>query len=77
VNILHEVAGELRKMFVGDGWLAGGTLSVVLVVGGLTISGAVPAPVGGALLFLGCIAVLVGSIVLSVRGKRVRRPGPG
>ncbi len=72
MNILREVAGELRKMFVGDTWIAGGILSVVSLTGWLTARGAVPLLVGGALLFLGCVVVLVGSIVLSARGYRAR-----
>jgi len=72
VNIVREVASELRKMFVGDAWLAVGILGVVSLAGWLTEGGAVPPLVGGAILFLGCIAVLVAGVVLSARGHRVR-----
>jgi hypothetical protein len=72
MSMLREVAGELRKMFVGDGWLTGGILTVVSLTSWLTGRGAVPPLVGGAILFLGCIVVLVGSVVLSARGHRVR-----
>jgi hypothetical protein len=72
MNILREVAGELLKMFVGDARLAVGILTVVALTGLLTGSGAVRPLLGGAILFLGCIVVLVASVVLS--GRRLRRP---
>ena len=70
MNILREVAGGLLKMFVGDAWLTLGVLSVVLLTGLLTGSGAVPPLLGGAILFLGCIVVLVASV--AVYGRRHR-----
>lgn len=72
MNILREVAGELLKMVVGDAWLTVGILTVVSLTGLLTGSGAVPPLFGGAILFLGCIGVLVASAVLSARRHRDR-----
>ena len=72
MNILREVAGELLKMFVGDVWLTVGILIVVSLTGLLTGSGVVPPLVGGAVLFLGCIVVLVASVLLT--GRRHRAP---
>jgi hypothetical protein len=72
MNILREVAGELIKMFVGDAWLTVGILTVVALAGLLTGSGAAPPLVGGAILFLGCIVVLVASVVLAGRRHRDR-----
>jgi len=72
MNILREVAGELLKMFVGDAWLTVGILTVVTLTGLLTGSGAAPSLVGGAILFLGCIVVLVASVVLAGRRHRDR-----
>jgi hypothetical protein len=72
MNILREVAGELVKMFIGDAWLAVGILTVVSLTGALTGPGAVPPLVGGAILFLGCIGVLVASVVLAGRRHRDR-----
>jgi hypothetical protein len=72
MNILREVAGELLKMFVGDARLAVGILTVVALTGLLTGSGAVRPLLGGAILFLGCIVVLVASVVLSARRHRDR-----
>ena len=72
MTVLREVAGELYKMFIGDAWSTGGILSTVLVTGALKGYRVVPPLVGGAILFLGCIAVLVASVVLSARRHRVR-----
>ena len=72
MNILRDVAAELLKMFVGDAWLAVAILVVVALTGLLTESGAVPPLFGGAVLFLGCIVVLVVSVVLSSRRHRDR-----
>ena len=71
MNILREVASGLLKMFVGDAWLTLGVLSIVSLTGLLTGSGAVRPLFGGAILFLGCIVVLVASVV--VYGRRHRR----
>jgi uncharacterized membrane protein YhaH (DUF805 family) len=70
MNILREVAGGLLNMFVGDAWLTLGVLSVVSLTGLLTGSGAVRPLFGGAILFLGCIVVLVASV--AVYGRRHR-----
>jgi hypothetical protein len=72
MNILREAAGGLLKMFVDDAWLTGGVLAVVSLAGFLTKYAGVPPLVGGAVLFLGCVAVLVASVVLSARRHRVR-----
>ena len=70
MNILREAAGNLFKMFVGDAPLAVGVLTVVSVTGLLTESGAVPPLFGGAILFLGCVVVLVTNVVLCGGGDR-------
>lgn len=67
MNIPREVAGVLCKMFVGDAWLAIGSLTVVSLAGSLTRSGAVSPLFGGAILFLGCVVVLVASVALAGR----------
>jgi hypothetical protein len=71
MNILRGVASGLLKMFVGDAWLTVGILSVVSLTGLLTGSGAAPPLLAGAILFLGCIVVLVASV--AVYGRRHRR----
>jgi FtsH-binding integral membrane protein len=65
MNILREVAGELLNMFVGDVALTVGILIVVSLTGLLTRLDAVPPLFGGAILFLGCIIVLVASVGLA------------
>jgi uncharacterized membrane protein YhaH (DUF805 family) len=72
MNILRDVAANLFKMFVGDIWLTAGTLAVVALTGLLTDSGAVRPLFGGALLFIGCLAVLVASVALHARRQRDR-----
>jgi putative copper export protein len=72
MNIVRDAAGVLFKMFVGDAWLAVGVLSVVSLTGLLTESGAVPPLFGGAILFFGCIAVLLASVAFHGRRHRDR-----
>jgi uncharacterized membrane protein YhaH (DUF805 family) len=72
MNILREVASGLLKMFVGDVWLTIGVLGLVSLTGLLTGSGAVPPLLGGAILFLGCIVVLVASVAVYGRRNRDR-----
>ena len=72
MNMLREVASGLLKMFVGDAWLTVGILTVVSLTGLLTGSGAVRPLFGGALLFLGCIVVLVASVAFYGRRRRDR-----
>jgi len=72
MNILREVAGAVLKMFIGDAWLTLGVLSVVSLTGLLTSSGAVRPVFGGAILFLGCIVVLVASVAVYARRNRDR-----
>ena len=75
MNILREVCGELLKMFVGDAWLTLGVLSIVSLTGLLTGSGAVRPLFGGAILFLGCIVVLLVSVAFYARRHRDRCGG--
>jgi hypothetical protein len=72
MSILREVAAELYKMFIGDAGSTGAILAVVLLAGGLTVSGAAPPLAGGVVLLLGCIAVLVAGVVLSAGRRRSR-----
>ena len=73
MNILREVGGELLKMFIADGWLAAGIVAVVSVAGLLTRLAGVPPLIGGAILFLGCIAVLLASVALAGRQQHRNR----
>jgi uncharacterized membrane protein YhaH (DUF805 family) len=70
MNVLRDVGTELFKMFVGDAWLTIGILTLVTLTALLTGAGAVPPLFGGMLLLLGCIVVLLASVVLAVRRFR-------
>jgi len=72
MNILREVGGELLKMFFADAWLAVGAVTVVSLAALLKRTGAVPPIITGAFLLVGCIAVLVASIVSARRQHRDR-----
>jgi hypothetical protein len=70
MNILSDVARELLKMFASDSWLVVGILTVVSLTGLLIKSGAAPSLVAGAILFLGCLFVLIVSVVSYARRRR-------
>jgi len=72
MNILREVVGTLYKMFIGDAWSTAAILVIVSLAAVLKGHQVVPPLVIGAILFLGCIAVLVASVVLAARRHRVR-----
>ncbi len=72
MTILRDVLGGLVKMFVGDAWLSLGILAVVAVAALVAQSRAVTSIVGGAALLLGCIGVLLASL-MAERRKRRRR----
>ena len=72
MNLLRELAGGLFKMFVGDVWLSIGIVLVVALAAALIHSGAVMPVVSGAILFGGCILVLVAAIALSARRSAPR-----
>ena len=64
MNILREVADELFKMFVGDVPLTVGIVTVVSLTGLVMGSGVFPPLFGGAILFLGCVVVLMANVVV-------------
>jgi hypothetical protein len=72
MNLVRDVANELLGMFVGDAGLSGAVLAVVSGTALLIKAEAVSSQLGGALLFSGCLAVLIGSVVRAAR--RDRRP---
>ncbi len=65
MNLIRDVAGELRKMFVGDVWLSLGIVLVVALAASLMGPGEASSLVGGAVLLIGCVAVLVASVVIA------------
>jgi hypothetical protein len=60
MKFLRSIASELAGLFVDDKFLAAGIVAVVAAVWLLNESGAGPA-ISGAVLLLGCLAVLVAS----------------
>jgi hypothetical protein len=72
MKLLREVACGLISMFIGDVWLTVGILAVVLLTALLTGFGVAPPLFGGALLFLGCAAVLIASVAFYGRRHRDR-----
>jgi hypothetical protein len=72
MHILREVAAGLLKMFVGDVWLTVGVLLVVAVAAFLTSVAAAPPLLAGAVLFGGCVGVLLSSVTLAGRKHRDR-----
>ncbi len=69
MNILKDVLSELFSMFVADARLTGAILATVVVAALLIDLIRLPNLVGGAVLLVGCIAVLF----LSVMREATRR----
>lgn len=66
--LLRDIAGELVGMFVADAKLSGAILLLVAATAFLVdLSGMLPPLLGGALLLLGCLAILVGVTALEAR----------
>ena len=72
MNSLREIGGALLKMFVADAWLTVGILTVVMLTGLLMRFGEVQSLIVGAILFFGCVVVLVASVALAGRQYRDR-----
>jgi hypothetical protein len=72
MHILREVAAGLLKMFVGDVWLTVGVLLVIAVTALLTSVATVAPLLAGAVLFVGCVGVLLSSVMLAGRKHRDR-----
>jgi hypothetical protein len=69
MSILKDVLAELFGMFLGDLRLSAAILAVVLASAGVIALGADPL-VGGAVLLLGCLAVVITAVVWAARQKR-------
>ncbi len=66
MNALINVARELAKLFVDDGWLALAILGVVAFAA--IFSTLVPNPLAtGVVLLLGCLGVLVANVASAAR----------
>ena len=62
MNLLKEVAAELVGMFFGDTRLTVAVLAIVAAAGGLVTWTGIDPLVGGAVLALGCPALLLANL---------------
>ncbi len=67
MSILREVLSELFGMFLGDAWLSAATLGVVAVAA--LVAAAAPLA-GGAVLLIGCLAVVLGAVLRSAPRRK-------
>jgi len=70
MNILKDVFAELFKMFVGDVRLTAAILATVLAAAALIDLTRLPPLAGGVALLVGCLAVLVISVLREARRRR-------
>jgi hypothetical protein len=70
MSILVDVAKELLGMFLADARLATATLLLVAIVAAL-LAGHVEPLFGGAVLLLGCLALLVEATVREARHRSI------
>ncbi len=70
MSILKDVFSELFSMFVGDARLTVSILILVGIVALLVRSLALPTLASGAVLLIGCLAILIESVL---REARIRR----
>jgi hypothetical protein len=70
MSILKEVLAELFKMFVADARLTVAILITVLISAGLMMVPDLPALMGGLFLLVGCIGVLVASVLREARRRK-------
>jgi hypothetical protein len=69
MSVLRAVLAEVFGLFVDDGFLALAILAIVALTAGLPGLLGLSSSVQGALLFLGCSAVLVESVLRAARRK--------
>jgi hypothetical protein len=72
MSILNEVMAELFSMFVADARQTVATLVLVAAVAALILALRADSLLGGAILFLGCIAIVIDAAIRETR-RRVRR----
>lgn len=72
MNTLRAILEEIWGLFVDDGNLALALLVCCVLAGALARAAPVPwaAPLAGAVLLLGCLAVLLGNVVVTARRRR-------
>ncbi|HZS83816.1 MAG TPA: hypothetical protein VFA50_13155 [Stellaceae bacterium] len=69
MSIIAEVAKELLGMFLADARLTTTTLALVAIVAGLVVALRVEPLLGGGVLLLGCLAILVETVVREARRR--------
>ena len=67
MNLVRDVVGELISMFLGDARLSAGVVAVVALSALLIDVLGVEPLIGGAVLVVGCLAVLVGAVMSAAR----------
>jgi hypothetical protein len=72
MNILRDVLNALRNMFVADGRLALGITALIAVVATLAGVLRVMPWVAGAVLLVGCVAILIETAVHRARSEASR-----
>ena len=70
MNVVRLVFSELIGLFIDDGSLALFSLILVAAVAGLVKFARLPPLWGGVLLLIGCIAILMESILRAARKQR-------
>ncbi|WP_095083294.1 hypothetical protein [Mesorhizobium sophorae] len=68
MNVIRLAAREFFGMFVDDGSLALLALVLVAIITTAVKLLALPPPIGGALLLIGCLAILLHSVRRAARG---------
>ncbi len=68
MNVIRLIAKEFFGMFVDDGSLALLALALVAVIAAAVKLLALPPLLGGALLLVGCLAILLQSVRRAARG---------
>jgi hypothetical protein len=72
MNVLQEVLNELRGMFFGNTRLTIGITMLIAVVAGLAGLFQVEPLAAGGVLLIGCIAVLIETVVYTARSAASR-----
>ena len=68
MSLFRDILDELFSMFAGDAGLATG---IIAVVGAAALAAQFGTPLtGGALLLVGCLAVLAGAVVFEAANKK-------
>ena len=72
MNILREVAAELRAMFVADARLTLGICALIVLVGASIMVLGIDPLVAGVALLCGCIVILIEAVFHTARAEASR-----